>query len=250
MVIWSFDPICIYDDQRSKVFVFDQTSAEMDSIYVCKRTKKPSPAIVSFPYRKLFMKKETHTTYWNILCLYDLFSLHTVHLYLINVYPVCIAVQGETEECTRTVMHRECALKALVCHFFYRPRKAEWLCQHRFSVRTVRQYEHNFLQRIRPSQREWVQRDNMSKAHFVFMFWMRSSRVVRTSAWLSMPKSQQSWVRSQHAPTQWNLRGGADEAVVNNIHKNKKIHKYPPLNVEGRVYFGVIQTVNSWKFEE
>jgi hypothetical protein len=36
-----------------------------------------------------------------------------------------------------------------------------------------------------------------------------------------MPKSQQSWVRSQHPPTQWDLRA-ADEAVWNII-KYKKI---------------------------
>ncbi len=28
------------------------------------------------------------------------------------------------------------------------------------------------------------------------------------SVWLPMPRSQQSWVRSQHPPIQWNLRGG------------------------------------------
>jgi hypothetical protein len=38
--------------------------------------------------------------------------------------------------------------------------------------------------------------------------WMRSSRVDRASAWPPMPKSQQSWIRSQHPPTQWNLGGG------------------------------------------
>jgi hypothetical protein len=39
-----------------------------------------------------------------------------------------------------------------------------------------------------------------------------------------MPKSQQSWVRSQHPPTQWNLRG-ARYAVLNKVHnlKNPKI---------------------------
>ncbi len=41
--------------------------------------------------------------------------------------------------------------------------------------------------------------------------WMRSSRLVGAK-WLSMlswmnAKLQQSWVRSQHPPTQWNLRG-------------------------------------------
>ena len=38
-----------------------------------------------------------------------------------------------------------------------------------------------------------------------------------------MPKSQQSWVRSQHPPTQWNLRA-ADKAVLNIVHR-KKIQK-------------------------
>ncbi len=38
-----------------------------------------------------------------------------------------------------------------------------------------------------------------------------------------MPKSQQSWVRSQHPPTQWNL-GAADEAVLNTVHE-----KNPPV---------------------
>jgi hypothetical protein len=35
------------------------------------------------------------------------------------------------------------------------------------------------------------------------------------------------WVRSQHPPTQWNLRG-RDEAVLNNLHK-KKISKKSPF---------------------
>jgi hypothetical protein len=41
--------------------------------------------------------------------------------------------------------------------------------------------------------------------------------------WLSMPKSQQSWVRSQHSQTQWNLRA-ADEAVYV---KRKNLPKSP-----------------------
>jgi hypothetical protein len=42
-----------------------------------------------------------------------------------------------------------------------------------------------------------------------------------------MPKSQQSWVRSQHPLIQWNLRM-ADEAVLNKVHKNtQKIKKSP-----------------------
>jgi hypothetical protein len=39
-----------------------------------------------------------------------------------------------------------------------------------------------------------------------------------------MPKSQLSWVRSQHPPTQWKW-GAADEAVLNNEHKKKKKRK-------------------------
>jgi hypothetical protein len=36
-----------------------------------------------------------------------------------------------------------------------------------------------------------------------------------------MPKSQLSWIRSQHPPAQWNLRG-ADETVMNKVLKNLK----------------------------
>ncbi len=57
--------------------------------------------------------------------------------------------------------------------------------------------------------------------------WMRSSQVV---SWLSMPKSQHSWVRSQHLPTQWNLRA-ADEAVLNNVHEKKKSNYSPFMYV-------------------
>jgi hypothetical protein len=42
-----------------------------------------------------------------------------------------------------------------------------------------------------------------------------------------MPKSQQSWVLSQHPPTQWNLKGAADEAVLNNVHQKKITNKIP-----------------------
>ncbi len=41
---------------------------------------------------------------------------------------------------------------------------------------------------------------------------MRYSRVFRTSS-LSVPKLQQSWVQSQHPPTQWNLSGGKWSSV-------------------------------------
>jgi hypothetical protein len=45
-----------------------------------------------------------------------------------------------------------------------------------------------------------------------------------------MPNSQQSWVRFQHPPTQWNLRS-ANEAVLNNIKRKnqKKIPIHPCL---------------------
>ncbi len=34
------------------------------------------------------------------------------------------------------------------------------------------------------------------------------------SVWLPMPKSHQSYVRSQHPPAQWNLRGGRRSSVA------------------------------------
>jgi hypothetical protein len=42
-----------------------------------------------------------------------------------------------------------------------------------------------------------------------------------------MQKSQQSWVLSQYPPTQWNLRGGADEYSVkySTVHRRKKFKK-------------------------
>jgi hypothetical protein len=44
-----------------------------------------------------------------------------------------------------------------------------------------------------------------------------------------MPKSQQSWVRSQHPPTQWNLRGGRESSIeIQYIEKKSK--KIPLLN--------------------
>jgi hypothetical protein len=45
-----------------------------------------------------------------------------------------------------------------------------------------------------------------------------------------MPKLQQSWVRSQHPPTQWKLRGGrwsSGETMLNTV--NRKKFKNPPL---------------------
>jgi hypothetical protein len=38
---------------------------------------------------------------------------------------------------------------------------------------------------------------------------------------MPMPMSQQSWVQSQHPPTQWNLRGGTGpKADFNKVQKN------------------------------
>jgi hypothetical protein len=37
-----------------------------------------------------------------------------------------------------------------------------------------------------------------------------------------MPKAQQSWVRSQHPPTQWNLRGGRWSSVEYRMWKKRK----------------------------
>ncbi len=44
-----------------------------------------------------------------------------------------------------------------------------------------------------------------------------------------MPKSQQSWVRSQNPPTQWNLRGCRWSVVEKPIRKEKNPNKSPPL---------------------
>ncbi len=56
--------------------------------------------------------------------------------------------------------------------------------------------------------------------------WMRSSQVVRASGCQCQSRTQ-SWVRSQHPPTRWNLRGAADEAMLNRVTyiKNKKIRR-------------------------
>ncbi len=74
------------------------------------------------------------------------------------------------------------------------------------------------------SSREWMRSSRVWMRYS--RVWMRSSRVVRASGrQVSMPKSQQSWVRSQHPPTQWNLRGGRWRGGVNNVHKNKNTKK-------------------------
>jgi hypothetical protein len=57
---------------------------------------------------------------------------------------------------------------------------------------------------------------------------MRSSRVVRACD-CKMPKLQQSWVRSQLPLTQWNLKGGRDEAVLK-ILKNPKKSPFKNIN--------------------
>ncbi len=62
--------------------------------------------------------------------------------------------------------------------------------------------------------------------------------MVRASAWLSMLKF---WVRSQHPPTQWNLRG-ADEAVLNKLLKKEKIRKVP---LKKSIYLHFLQKVEN-----
>jgi hypothetical protein len=61
-----------------------------------------------------------------------------------------------------------------------------------------------------------------------------------------MSKSQQSWVRkkvvwvrSQHPPTQWNLRGG-NKAVLNKVYKKDKSKKFHPFKtvLEFRTIYG------------
>jgi hypothetical protein len=47
---------------------------------------------------------------------------------------------------------------------------------------------------------------HMNKVFSLHCQWMRSSRVVRAA---ESQCRQLSWVRSQHPPTQWNLRGGS-----------------------------------------
>ncbi len=55
---------------------------------------------------------------------------------------------------------------------------------------------------------------------------MRCGLVVRASD-CHCRSRKQSWVRSQYPPTQWNMRGSIDEAVLNTVHK--KIPKNPLL---------------------
>jgi hypothetical protein len=52
---------------------------------------------------------------------------------------------------------------------------------------------------------------------------MRSNLVDR----MPMPKSQKSWVRSQHPPTQWNLMGSRWSSVEYSTWKKKKSKKIP-----------------------
>jgi hypothetical protein len=58
--------------------------------------------------------------------------------------------------------------------------------------------------------------------------------------------SQQSWVRSQHPPAQWNL-GAADEAVLNIVHR-KKSKKCPCLVCPMLTERFVFQTISKNHF--
>ncbi len=94
--------------------------------------------------------------------------------------------------------------------------------------------------------------------------WMRSSRMVRAFSslvpavyvhlyccainMLSMPKSQQSWVRSQHPVTQWNLRDGRWSNVEKGTHK-----KFPCLGkmewiATGRLFINFVWIAEPRKF--
>jgi hypothetical protein len=44
-----------------------------------------------------------------------------------------------------------------------------------------------------------------------------------------MPKSQLSWIRSQHPPTQWNLRGGRWSSLNKVLKKSKKIYPFQKI---------------------
>jgi hypothetical protein len=48
----------------------------------------------------------------------------------------------------------------------------------------------------------------MDTARHRHMICCYSHTFVATQVQLPKPKSEQSWVQSQHPPTQWNLRGG------------------------------------------
>ncbi len=54
--------------------------------------------------------------------------------------------------------------------------------------------------------------------------------VVRGASWLPMPKSQQSWVRSHHPSTKWNLRGSRWSSV------EISTKKYSVLYVQGLAF--------------
>jgi len=60
---------------------------------------------------------------------------------------------------------------------------------------------------------------------------MRSSRVVRVSAWQPMSKLQLSWVRSQYPPTQWNPRDGRLSFIEYSA-KKEKLNKSPPVIIQ------------------
>ncbi len=57
--------------------------------------------------------------------------------------------------------------------------------------------------------------------------WMRSSRMVRAAGCQCQSRNS-PWIRSQHPPTQWNLRGGRWSSVEYST-QNKKIPKIPLL---------------------
>jgi hypothetical protein len=72
---------------------------------------------------------------------------------------------------------------------------------------------------------------------------MRSNRVVGASVWLLVAKSQQSWVWSQHPPSQWNLRG--DRWVV--LKKVNKINlKKSPCLLEIKYFQGLVIRCHSF----
>jgi hypothetical protein len=60
-----------------------------------------------------------------------------------------------------------------------------------------------------------------------------------------MPKSRLSWVRFQHPPTQWNLRGGSWNSVEYSTYI-KKIQKIPPVKGTHARELLVFEHLPSW----
>ncbi len=59
-----------------------------------------------------------------------------------------------------------------------------------------------------------------------------------------MPKSQQYWVRYQHPPTQWNLRGGRWSSVEYSTYKGKKKNpKNHPVMVHIVYLFSIVPLI-------